>query len=344
MRRSLICVLALMIAGSVSSSLTYYGGSCGVIKASAEVNTEEADLTTTADEDIDFTDSNKDSEASEQYILGDIDGNGIIDVIDAAKIFNHINGVSALEDAQFYAADMNCDGVIDIEDAVHLMFQITGVDTAEKPDPEPEKPIRSKQIDFKVIMQNPELPTGCEITSLTMALNHEGFKVDKLTMARKYLPKQDFYWYNGRYYGADFRYVFAGNPENSWSYGCYAPCIATAGNKYLADIGSDYKVKDISGMAFEDLLTNYINNSKPVMVWVTSNNLHSMYYTDSWYTPDGKYVTWKAYEHCVVLTGYDLDNNVVYAADPLYGNKTYPMDIFKQRYIDLGKNCAVIEK
>lgn len=347
MRRLLAGVLSLVIAGGVSSSAAYDSKSCKAVKASAETNT--AEITATADEDTVFTESSEASEAGNgpvQHMAGDVDGDGVIDITDVVNIINHINGVSALEGSWFYAADMNGDNSIDIEDAVIIMEMICGEDrnSEPEPEPEPEKPIRSMQIDFNVILQNPQLPTGCEITSLTMALNHEGFKVDKLTMARKYLPKQDFYWYNGRRYGADFRYVFAGNPENSWSYGCYAPCIVTAGNKYLADVGSDCKVKDLSGTEFEDLLTNYINKSRPVMIWVTSSNLHAMYYTDSWYTPDGNYLTWKAYEHCVVLTGYDLDKKVVYAADPLYGNKTYPMDTFKQRYNDLGKNSAVIEK
>ena len=44
-------------------------------------------------------------------------------------------------------------------------------------------------LDVKNILQTPELPNGCEITSLTILINHLGFDVDKLTMADKLLDK-----------------------------------------------------------------------------------------------------------------------------------------------------------
>ena len=40
-----------------------------------------------------------------------------------------------------------------------------------------ELPVRSCQLDAQPILQNPELPTGCEITSLTMAMNYLGYDV-----------------------------------------------------------------------------------------------------------------------------------------------------------------------
>ncbi|MBQ7784498.1 MAG: C39 family peptidase, partial [Oscillospiraceae bacterium] len=55
-------------------------------------------------------------------------------------------------------------------------------------------------IPTEMIMQNPELPTGCEITSLTMLLRHIGYDADKLDMADNYLPK-------GEYRASDFKEV-----------------------------------------------------------------------------------------------------------------------------------------
>ena len=43
--------------------------------------------------------------------------------------------------------------------------------------------------DFEIIEQYPELPTGCEITAMTMVLNYYGYNVDKVTMALDYMPK-----------------------------------------------------------------------------------------------------------------------------------------------------------
>lgn len=45
-------------------------------------------------------------------------------------------------------------------------------------------------IDVPTVMQNPELPNGCEITSLTAVLNSKGYKVEKTEMADIYLPKE----------------------------------------------------------------------------------------------------------------------------------------------------------
>lgn len=62
--------------------------------------------------------------------------------------------------------------------------------------------------DFPVILQMPELPTGCEITALTMVLNYYGFAVDKTVMAAEYLPTAGM----GLYYGADGR-LYGTDPE-----------------------------------------------------------------------------------------------------------------------------------
>lgn len=57
---------------------------------------------------------------------------------------------------------------------------------------------------FDIILQLPELPTGCEITSMTMALNYYGLNADKVTMATKYLPTMPanlYYGKDGKLYG-----------------------------------------------------------------------------------------------------------------------------------------------
>ena len=142
-----------------------------------------------------------------------------------------------------------------------------------------------KNIEVNNVLQYPELPTGCESVALTILLNHLGFPADKMEIVRNYLPKLDFYWVNGQMYGADFRTTFAGNPESEYAYGCYAPCIVTAANNYLLDKRYNAQVYDLTGTDFDTLLKNYIDNDIPVLIWITSSNLHEAFYTDIWNTP-----------------------------------------------------------
>lgn len=216
-------------------------------------------------------------------------------------------------------------------------------DKSEELDPEELSAADIKQIAVQPICQLPELPTGCEVVSLTMVLNHLGYDADKLTLAREYLPKMKFYRSKGMLYGADFRTTFAGDPESKRSYGCYAPCIAETARRYLADTDPDRTVYDITGTSIDTLMSEYINNNIPVIIWITSDDLHAPKLTDSWQTPEGEKVQWVAYEHCVVLTGYDKSHGLIYVADPLVGNTSYSYLKLCQRYADLGMQAIYIQ-
>ena len=205
-----------------------------------------------------------------------------------------------------------------------------------------EKSPDSKIIPVTNILQYPELPTGCETTALTILLRYMGYNADKLDIARNHLPKLSFYTENGINYGADFRTTFAGDPESEYSYGCYAPCIVSTANSYLSLNGAAVTAHNATGTSFESLLTDFIDKDKPVLIWVTSNNLHETQLTSIWTTPAGETVQWVAYEHCVVLTGYDKNKNAIYVSDPLVGNTSYSFDLIRQRYIDLGQQCVWI--
>ncbi|MBR1863310.1 MAG: C39 family peptidase [Ruminococcus sp.] len=209
-------------------------------------------------------------------------------------------------------------------------------------DPPAQEPPSSNRLSVNVIYQYPELPTGCETTALTILLRHLGYNADKVSIARYHLPKQDFHWSYGTMYGADFRTTFAGNPENSYSYGCLAPCIVTAANSYLGSVGAGQSAYDISGRELDTLFRDYIDMGRPVLIWITSDNLHPTIPTTVWMTPSGETVQWLAYEHCVVLTGYDLDAGLVYVSDPLSGNVSYDLNTLRQRYNELGRQSVCI--
>lgn len=44
----------------------------------------------------------------------------------------------------------------------------------------------------ELILQNPELPNGCEVTSLAMLLTSAGFPVDHVKLYQQYLPTKEF--------------------------------------------------------------------------------------------------------------------------------------------------------
>lgn len=200
----------------------------------------------------------------------------------------------------------------------------------------------SKKLDVNCIKQNPELPTGCEVTSLTMLLNHYGFEVSKLQLA-EIMPKFNFYYIGSELYGADFMTTFPGNPASGSGYGCYTPCMVTTAEKYFNLTGnSAYYLENLTGTDFDRLLS-YVAAGKPVLIWATINMIEP-YYTTTWTTPEGKRVTWFANEHCLLLTGYDKNTGTVYVNDPLKGKTSYAMSVFKLRYNQMGKYAAVLSK
>lgn len=190
-------------------------------------------------------------------------------------------------------------------------------------------------IDVDIIFQNPELPTGCEITSLAMLLNYLGFRVSKTELASGYLNKN----YNG---DVGFDQAFIGTPESDGGYGCFAPVIRDSANKYLAAEAEGYLASDITGTDFEELY-EYIGRGMPVVAWC-SMGLINVYRRFAFYDRNKNEVYWYDNEHCVLLVGYDREAGTVTAADPLAGRVVYSAARFEQIYNELGKQAVIVEK
>ncbi|MBE6809676.1 MAG: hypothetical protein E7521_01285 [Ruminococcaceae bacterium] len=198
---------------------------------------------------------------------------------------------------------------------------------------------RSVKLNVKYLPQNPELPTGCEITSLTTVLNYYGFDVSKTEMSDKYLVKTIDKIGN-------FWEVFVGDPRKN-GFGCYAKPIVNAANKYLATQNSRYKAVDYSGTKFENLLT-IVESGTPVIIWGTmydekENDLRKPFTTVKW-NIDGKELQWIAPEHCMVLIGYDADRHIAIMSDPQRGIVEYNLETVKSRYLALHSQCVVFEE
>lgn len=197
-----------------------------------------------------------------------------------------------------------------------------------------------QELDVPVVLQNPELPNGCEITALTAVLNYYGMNVTKLEMADTYLPKQDFRIVNGQRYGPNPALAYAGNPrdKNSGMYVLAAP-IVKAAEAVIADKQANLQVKDMSGKSKNEIL-ELVHNGIPVVVWVTLD-LSPPKYNKGWIY-EGERVPKEGFSnlHAVVLTGH-MDSKVV-VMNPLKGHVTYNEDQFFKSYQELGAQAVAV--
>ncbi len=199
--------------------------------------------------------------------------------------------------------------------------------TTEEPEEE-ELPVRAS-IEMELVYQHPELPTGCESVALTMLLKYYGFELEKTTIASEYLVYSD-----------NFVDGYVGNPFSSGGAGIYAPGLTKTANKYLNDQDTTLNAKNISDSSPETLY-KYIANNTPVVIW---NTVYMLYNNPSGdiRTYGAKEYQWDRNEHCMVLSGYDLEKNIVIVHDPIEGIVERDADAFWERYRNLGSMALII--
>jgi uncharacterized protein YvpB len=181
------------------------------------------------------------------------------------------------------------------------------------------------------IKQLPELPRGCEVTSLAMMIQQAGVRVGKMELAKE-VRKVPFKA-NGQ----------KGNPYDGFvgnmytfsqpGLGVYNGPIQELAEKYLPN-----RVVNLTGYDFSYI---YKMLDKGVPVWVITN---------SWFShlPSSQFMTWKTSsgpikityrEHSVLVTGYD--DNYIYINDPLYhkANRAVKKSEFIAAWIQMGKQA-----
>ncbi len=162
------------------------------------------------------------------------------------------------------------------------------------------------------ILQNPELPRGCEVTSLAMLLNAGGVEVDKMELAsnvRKDLSfKEEI---NGQMFWGSPYYGFVGDmyDKSSDGYGVYNQAIYDLAAQYIPN-----NVVNLSGCDFS-LVERFVSYGYPV--WVIITGEYAELPESSFQTYMTKYgeISITQREHSVLVTGYD--SNFVYINDPL---------------------------
>ncbi|UOE54762.1 C39 family peptidase [Cytobacillus oceanisediminis] len=191
-------------------------------------------------------------------------------------------------------------------------------------------------IDAPAVNQFPELPRGCEVTSLSMLLQHAGIQADKMTLAKEIKKNPEPYRIeNGKIYFGHPNDGFIGDMYSfdNPGLGVYHKPVKELAEKYMP--GS---IEDLTGSDFEELKI-HLSDSRPV--WVIINTAYKQLSDDffqTWHTPSGKIqVTYK--EHSVLLTGYDQE--YMYFNDPLTGekNKKAPITDFEKAWVQMGKQA-----
>ena len=192
-----------------------------------------------------------------------------------------------------------------------------------------------------LIYQNPELPNGCEITSLAILLDWAGYPIDKVELSDNYLPKQGFYRSDGVLHGADPNEAYAGDPASSSSgWYCFEGPILEAANAYLSGQNTTQQAAPLSGATREEL-ENYMNAGIPLAVWVTLDYSAPRTRTSSsWRLPDGTDYVPYTNLHCVVLAGWDGDGYLI--ANPIKGWQTISPDTFWNCFSAMGCRAVAI--
>lgn len=171
-------------------------------------------------------------------------------------------------------------------------------------------------LDAPLIRQLPELPRGCEVTSLAMLLQFAGVDVDKMTLAQEI--KKDTTQYkekDGKIYYGHPNEGFVGDmySYNQPGLGVYHKPIAQLAGAYLPK-----QIIDLTGSSFQQI-EKQLSSGKPVWAIVTSTfkKLPKQQFI-TWHTPKGEIdITYS--EHSVLITGYD--NEYIYVNDPLADKK-----------------------
>ena len=195
--------------------------------------------------------------------------------------------------------------------------------------------------DVPQILQNPELPNGCEITSLCELLHFYGFHADKCELADHYLPQSE------KWYGSDPNAVYLGNPrldDNTpeTGYYCFAGPIIEAARKYLEEQNSSLKPVDLTGAQEEELMAA-LQSGHPFIVWA-SLHFEDIQYdpAPAWRLPDGTLHRPFHMLHCMVCKGADDDH--FYIADPLDYNTRVPRKQFMKIFRQLGSRAVILQE
>lgn len=190
------------------------------------------------------------------------------------------------------------------------------------------------------VFQNPELPHGCEITSLTAIFNYYGCNVSKLEMADHYLPKGNIKNDSGRLIGPDPAKMYVNNPRDkaNGKYVFVDPIISAA-NDVIKEQELSLKPVNLSGSSLEQL-EEVVRAGIPVLAWITID-LKEPTTRGGWYIEETnifheQYVNL----HAAVIIGQT--DNTFKLMDPLRGVVEHPKKVIYNSYVSLGEQAMTL--
>ncbi|ENY5687141.1 C39 family peptidase [Listeria monocytogenes] len=137
------------------------------------------------------------------------------------------------------------------------------------PAPKPSTP-KIVQMNVPLIVQRPQLPTGCEITNIAMMLRYAGKNVDKVKLAKEM-----------KRHKSNPNYGFVGNPFSKSGWTIYPLALVNQVKKYTGT------AKNMTGTNLGGI-KNQLNKKRPVVAWVSNFHGFSV--------------------HAITITGYDKNN------------------------------------
>jgi uncharacterized protein YvpB len=180
------------------------------------------------------------------------------------------------------------------------------------------RPIGSMRLNVPLQNQLPELPNGCEVTSLSMLLRALGTPVSKLVLADEQPTNHaqpvfsgavgDFYaisrWTNPNT-------AFVGNVRGKYGYGIYHAPLAQ-----LLNSKAQGRALDLSGRRFSEIL-DQLRTGTPIVLWTTTTFRPPSRWV-TWSTPQGPFRATQL-EHAVLLVGYSRTKLII--NNPLTGRQ-----------------------
>ena len=240
--------------------------------------------------------------------------------------------------------------------ATVFSHQIHGLGAAAKASQRPVKKktvAKPKPLPQQIVLQatpqaqNPQLPNGAEVTTLSMLLSAVHHPVSKMVLAKKIAidPTKEVI---KRYKDAAGQNVYQitqwGDPNKGYvgnmyhagkGYGVYHGPVLTLLDKIWPKHGVD-----LTGRSFSTILAS-VGRRHPVEIWTTLNFKPATYWI-SWQSPAGK-ITATPEENAALIVGYNKPAGLIYLDNPGSGTlQKVPLKPLEQSWKQLGSQAVSV--